>query len=85
MDLTLAFQIAMTLVSFLGGWLLKTLFERIGGLEKADKDMAEQMSKLREDLPINYVRRNDFKDSLDSIFDALRRIEDKMERKVDKP
>jgi hypothetical protein len=85
MDLALAFNIAMSLVAFLGGWLMKSLFERIKGLEDADKELSRQVGKLREELPSAYVRRDDFKESLDNMFALLRRIEDKLDKKVDKP
>lgn len=84
MDLTLAFNIAITLVSFLGGWLLKSLFERIRSLEIADINMAKEFSDIRVLLPSAYVRRDDFKELGDNIFSALRRIEDKLDTKVDK-
>lgn len=85
MDLMLAFNIAIALIAFLGGWLLKTLFERIRQLESADRDMAREVAALRVDLPSFYVRRDEFRQLGDSIFETLRRIEDKLDRKVDKP
>lgn len=42
------------------------------------------ISLVRETLPTHYVRRDDFKDLGDNIFSALRRIEDKLDNKVDK-
>jgi hypothetical protein len=91
-----AFQLAVSLIAFLGGFLLKSLFSRIRTLEVADLNVARQVSALREELPLNYIRREEFKDTvetmredsktaLDRIFSALRRIEDKMEGKADKP
>lgn len=85
MDLLQAFNIAMTIVAALGGWLLKSLFDRIRDLEKADEKVVETISQLRENLPTHYVRREDFAKALDDIFNSLRRIEDKLERKVDRP
>lgn len=95
MDLALAFNIAMSICAFLGGWLLKTLFDRIGGLEKADRELAQDMhiaitevrtdlAHLRAELPDRFVRRDDFKEALDNIFQAIRRLEDKLD-KVEKP
>lgn len=81
----LAFNIAIALIAFLGGWLLKTLFERIRQLESADRDMAREVAALRVDLPSFYVRKDEFRQLGDSIFETLRRIEDKLDRKVDKP
>lgn len=91
-----AFQLAVSLIAFLGGFLLKSLFSRIRTLEIADLNVAKQVSALREELPVSYVRREEFKEaldmirednktSLDRIFSALRRIEDKLDSKADKP
>lgn len=84
MDLMLAFNTAMTLVSFLGGWLLKSLFDRIRALEIADKELMKSVTDLREILPTNYVRRDTFEKLGDNIFETLRRIEDKIDKKADK-
>lgn len=85
MDLTLAFNIAISVIAFLGGWLLKTLFERITALEDVDRSIASELAELRVELPSHYVRKDEFRQLGDSIFEALRRIEDKLDRKVDKP
>lgn len=84
MDISLAFNVAMTLVSFLGGWLLKSLFDRIRALEDADRKMADAVSAIREALPTYYVRQDAFAKLGDHIFEALRRIEDKIDLKADK-
>lgn len=84
MDLALAFNIAMTLVAFLGGWLLKALRDDIAALKAADSELSRQLSELRAELPDRFVRRDDHKEALDAIFNMLRRIEDKLERKADK-
>lgn len=83
-DFAVAFNITLSVVSVLGGWLLKSLFERIKDLEIADKEWAVQVAKLREELPTHYVRRGDLKELTDGIFSMLRRIEDKLDSKVDK-
>lgn len=85
MDLNMVFNLGLTIISFLGGWLLKSVFDRIKELETADKERAKEISAIREILPSQYVRRDDFKELGDSIFQALRRIEDKLDQKVDKP
>jgi hypothetical protein len=79
-----AFEIVLMLVAFLGGWVLKYLHERIGKLEAADESVTQALNNLRVELPTHYVRHTDFKDSLDNIFSALRRIEDRIENKADK-
>lgn len=78
------FNLAMVVVSTLGGWLLKTLFTRLRDLEKADIQLAQAVNDLRVEMPTHYVSKTDFQQMGDNIFQALRRIEDKLDKKVDK-
>ena len=57
-------------------------------LDACENNMASlqlAISLVRETLPTHYVRRDDFKDLGDHIFSALRRIEDKLDLKQDRP
>lgn len=84
-DWSTMFNLAMVCVSTLGGWLLKTLFTRLRDLEQADMHLVKAINELRVDLPTHYVSKSDFKELGDNIFQALRRIEDKLDDKADKP
>lgn len=95
MDLSLAFNIATALVAFLGGWLVKVIRDDIAALRAADQAMADktslelaavraELAGMRAELPDRFVRRDDFKEALDAIFNLLRRIEDKVEKKADR-
>lgn len=77
-------QWVLALCAFLGGWFLKELFARISKLEDADRELAKTVGELRIDLPTHYVNKADFQQMGDSIFAALRRIEDKLDGKADK-
>lgn len=59
--------------------------KRLEACEHSSASLQLAISLVRETLPTHYVRRDDFKDLGDSIFQALRRIEDKLDNKVDKP
>lgn len=59
--------------------------KRVEACEQAASQVQIALSLIRETLPTHYVRRDDFKDLGDNIFSALRRIEDKLDNKVDKP
>jgi len=85
LDMNLAFQIATAIVGFLGGWFLKVMFQRIDRLETADMSMTQAINDLRVELPSRYVSKQDFQQMGNSIFEALRRIEDKLDHKADKP
>lgn len=84
-DLRTAFDLAMMLVAALGGWAWTSINGRIRDLEKSDRDMTEALTALRVALPTSYVHKDEFKSALDAIHAVLRRIEDKLDNKVDKP
>lgn len=58
--------------------------KRLEACESNATSLHLAISLVRETLPTHYVRRDDFKDLGDNIFSALRRIEDKLDNKVDK-
>lgn len=78
-------QIVMALFGTLIGWLVKGLSDRMKALEQADHAMAKQMTELRVSLAERYVSKADHKEALDAIFTMLRRIDDKLDHKADKP
>lgn len=82
--LLLTMNIMMGAVAIMFGWLLRSLFGSIDELRKTDAKLADIVAAVRADLPERYVLRDDFKDLGDNIFTALRRIEDKLDKKVDK-
>lgn len=83
-DLQTALNLALTLVAFLGGWLLRSLKDDIQALKQADMRLQESVNDLRVELPTHYVPKPDFKEMGDKIFSTLRRIEEKIDQKADK-
>ena len=77
-------QVILTAIAGLFGWLLHGLFATIKELKQADRELSEKVGDLRVLLPSNYVSKSDFKEMGDSIFGALRRIEDKLDQKADR-
>ena len=84
-ELSTAFQIALAIVAFLGGWFVKILFDRIKKLEDADKDLSKDFSEMRSELtkaitdlrvelPTNYTNKSEFKAMGDNIFKAIREL-----------
>lgn len=59
--------------------------KRIDENERRLNDQQKELSMVRESMPQHYIRRDDFRDWGDNIFSTLRRIEDKLDKKVDKP
>jgi len=74
----------LALLQFFLGFFVKTLFDRITKLENQDGKLATAINELTVSLPTHYVLKNDFTKMGDDIFNALRRIEDKLDTKVDK-
>ena len=79
-----ALQIALTLVAFLGGWMIKSLSARIDKLEQAEQKIMDNISALREELPKSYVRHDRMDNTLNTIYQMLRDISDKLDMKADK-
>lgn len=68
---------ALSVVSGVLGWFVHVLW-------RADKDLASDLSKLKETLPREYVLREDYRRDIYEIKQLLRDISEKLDTKVDK-
>jgi len=59
------------------GWFGRVLWE-------ADRDLRQDLSKLREDLPKQYVAKDDYREDVRDIKAMLEKIFDRLETKADK-
>jgi len=59
------------------GWFAKTLWDAVQELKK-------DLAKLREELPVNYTRKDDFKDFAQELREMFKAINEKLDRKADK-
>lgn len=84
-DWSAAFQIAVVIIGGLGGWFAKAMFARLGTMDQDMRELARTVNQLQVTLATNYVSKTDHKDTLDNIFQAIRRIEDSLKEKADKP
>lgn len=71
MDQTV-FNWAVGVAGFLGGWILKVIWDAIGDLKK-------DMRQIERDLPEVYVRRDDFKEAVKEIKDDMHKNFDKID------
>ena len=71
------FDAAIAFCAVLGGWVLKTIWDSI-------KDLKHDMKEITREINQDFVRREDFKDSIKEIKDMLGRIFDKLDDKLDK-
>ena len=83
MDQTL-FNIAVTVSGFLGGWWLKVMWDAVKDLQSADKILVEKVNSIEILVAGTYITKNDFDKIGAAIFAKLDKIEDKLDRKVDK-
>ena len=73
MDFQTAFDIAMSLAAFMGGYILNRI---TSSLDKLDTDVRS--------MPLNYVTRVDYRRDIDELKEICRQIFDKLDNKADK-
>jgi hypothetical protein len=71
-------------ISALGGWWMKAMWEALTELKVADDKLAATVSDLKVMVAGDYVRREMFDRLSDAIFAKLDRIERKIDQKADK-
>jgi hypothetical protein len=71
-------------VSVLFGWILKTVWDAVKDLQKADDELVEKVNKIEVLVAGEYVKREDFKADMDRLFNKLDAIDKKLDSKADK-
>ena len=84
MDMQVAFNIAVGLIAFLGGWVLNNLKSSIEGLQKADCDLTTKVQSIEVLVAGQYVKRDDLDKLTAALFAKLDKIEAKLDTKADK-
>jgi len=84
MDSQTIINTAIALVGFLGGWILKVIWEAVKELQFADKILVDKVNTIEILIAGNYISKHDFDKIAAAIFAKLDKIEDKLDRKVDK-
>jgi len=84
MDSQTIINTAIALVGFLGGWILKVIWEGVKDLQVVDKLLTEKVNTIEILIAGNYMSKQDFDKIAAAIFAKLDKIEDKLDRKVDK-
>ena len=70
-------NIAFAITGFLGGWILKIIWDEIKLLQKNQKG-------IEHDISSNYVRKDDYRVDIAEVKGMLVRIFDKLDGKADK-
>jgi hypothetical protein len=95
MDWQSAFNTAMALVAFLGGWMIKWIGDSLKSLKDSNKEMKDNIQKIEVLVAGEYVKKTDLEKATDlynaalkefsaSLREQLTRIEDKLDNKADK-
>ena len=84
MDSQTIINIAIALVGFLGGWILKVIWESVKDLQVVDKLLTEKVNTIEILIAGNYMSKQDFDKIAIAIFAKLDKIEDKLDKKADK-
>lgn len=78
------FNIVIGVAGALGGWWMKAMWEGLKDLQKTDYELTQQVNNLQILVAGQYMRREEFDKVGQAIFAKLDRIEDKLDKKVDK-
>lgn len=84
MDTQTAFNIVLSLVAFLGGWVLNSLRDSIRALQKTDGELADKVQRIEVLVAGTYVKRDDMDRLGAALFAKLDKIEAKLDGKADK-
>jgi hypothetical protein len=77
MDYQTLLNIGLTLVSSVTGWFARELWAAV-------KELKADLAKLREDLPKEYVTKDDYKGDIRELKEMINKIFDKLDHKTDK-
>lgn len=66
------------------GFLLNAVWQAVKDLQSADKELASKVAEIEVLVAGAYVRKDEFTHSVNALFAKLDRIEDKLDKKVDK-
>ena len=70
-------DVVLLIISGAIGWFAKELWNAV-------KDLKEDLSILRQDLPKSYVLREDYKQDIRDLKEMMGKIFDKLDHKADK-
>ncbi len=83
-EFQILFNIVLGIAAFFGGFMLHAIWEKQQKLEETDIKLAEKVSAIETLVAGNYVTREEFSKHIDALFRKLDKIDEKLDRKVDK-
>jgi hypothetical protein len=85
MDPQIAFNVAVGVAGTLGGWWLNVVWGSLKDLQTADKALIEKVGAIEVLVAGRYLTRDEFNGTITALFAKLDKIQDLLNRKVDKP
>jgi len=67
------------------GFLLNAVWQAVKDLQTADKELTKKVSEIEVLVAGAYVKKEEFSTAVTALFTKLDRIEDKIDKKADKP
>ena len=77
MDFQTTLNFGLVTVSAVIGWFARELWTAV-------KELKADLAKLREDLPKEYISKNDYRDDIREIKEMLNKLFDRIDHKADK-
>lgn len=75
-------NVALGLISFLGGWVVKNLQDAMKSLQATDERLAAKVQSIEVLVAGQYIKREDFDRTIDALFAKLDKIESKLDMKA---
>jgi hypothetical protein len=77
MEMQQIIDLGLGVVSTVIGWFARELWSAV-------KELKADLSKLREDLPREYVTKDDYRQDIRELKEIMNKVFDRLEHKVDK-
>ena len=77
LDVATLWSAVITLILMPFGWAFSKMFSEV-------KSQQILLSKTREEIAYNYARKDDVRDDITKLMDALHRLEDKLDKVLSK-
>jgi hypothetical protein len=84
MDIQTAFNIALSILGTLFGWLLHTLWGSITKLQEENKDIVKKIGEIEVLVAGDYVKRESFEKTIEALFRKIDGLYDLLSKKADK-
>lgn len=77
MEMAEVLQVVLSVGLAAVGWFARVLWGAVSELK-------DDLAKLKQELPVHYIRKDDFKEFKQSVIECLHRIEELISKKQDK-